>query len=307
MKIKILATLVFVILIALLVKVFILSDQQPKSALSEKEAIETILMQYPELAVYQTINLPPSSIESTQSADGWYVGFIRRGSGVLGILDAKCYFVNSTKTITSIGAYTQGNSDAVENINLETCESVSGVPPITPVPPDTDTGLTLGELGRFKTISITPLSVEEDSRCPIDVTCIQAGTVRLKIQVAGSAGTSTSIVKLDQEFTTQGMNITLADVTPQKNSKINTEETDYRFTFTVTEQDVPVVSEPVGTCYRGGCSSQLCSDRPDIISTCEFREEYACYQTAVCERQTSGQCGWTQTPELRACLTPQAI
>ena len=307
MKIKILATVVSVALIVLLVYAFISPDPQPTSIRSEKDAIETILVQYPELAVYQTTNLPPSSIESTQSAGGWYVGFIRRGSGVQGILDAKCYFVNSNKTITSIGAYTQGNSDVVENIDLETCKSVAGVPPIDPILPDIDTGLKLGESGRFKTISITPLSVEEDSRCPSDVTCIQAGTVRLKIQVVGSAGTATSIVKLGQEFTTQGMNITLTDVIPAKNSKINTEETDYRFTLMVTEQDVPVVTTPVGACYRGGCSSQICSDQQDMVSTCEYREEYACYQSAVCERQTSGQCGWTQTPELRACLTPQAL
>ena len=307
MKIKILATLVLVILIVLLVKMFIFSEPQPIIALREKEAIDTILIQYPELALYQTTNLPPSSIESTQSADGWYVGFIQRGSGVPGILNAKCYYVQSNKTITPIGEYVQGTSGAMENINLETCMPSAEIPPIAPVPLDTSTGLRLGELGRFKTISITPLSVEEDSRCPSDVTCIQAGTVRLQIQVVGTAGTSTSIVKLGQAFTTQGMNIILTDVTPIKNSKINIKETEYRFTFTVTKLDVPVVTTPVGTCYIGGCSSQICSDKPDMVSTCEFKEEYACYQTAVCERQTSGQCGWTQTPELRACLTPQAI
>jgi hypothetical protein len=39
-----------------------------------------------------------------------------------------------------------------------------------------------------------------------------------------------------------------------------------------------------------------------VISTCEWRDEYACYQTATCERQPDGQCGWTSTPELDACL-----
>jgi eight-cysteine-cluster-containing protein len=56
------------------------------------------------------------------------------------------------------------------------------------------------------------------------------------------------------------------------------------------------------TCYVGGCSGQICSDREGVISTCEWREEYACYQTATCERQFDGQCGWTPTPELDACL-----
>jgi eight-cysteine-cluster-containing protein len=57
-----------------------------------------------------------------------------------------------------------------------------------------------------------------------------------------------------------------------------------------------------GTCFIGGCSSQICSDQEDVVSTCEWREEYACYKTATCERQVDGRCGWTQTPELLTCL-----
>jgi hypothetical protein len=57
-----------------------------------------------------------------------------------------------------------------------------------------------------------------------------------------------------------------------------------------------------GECFVGGCSNQLCTDQPGAASTCEWREEYACYQTATCERQGDGQCGWTRTPELEKCL-----
>jgi len=38
------------------------------------------------------------------------------------------------------------------------------------------------------------------------------------------------------------------------------------------------------------------------MTTCEFRPEHACYREAVCERQPNGECGFTDTPELRACL-----
>lgn len=55
-------------------------------------------------------------------------------------------------------------------------------------------------------------------------------------------------------------------------------------------------------CFVGGCSGQICSENEGVISTCEFRPEYACYQTATCERQAGGECGWTETPELDACL-----
>ena len=54
-------------------------------------------------------------------------------------------------------------------------------------------------------------------------------------------------------------------------------------------------------CKRTGCSGQICADQ-DMISTCEYRPEYACYQSATCERQPDGKCGWTPTAELTSCL-----
>lgn len=62
--------------------------------------------------------------------------------------------------------------------------------------------------------------------------------------------------------------------------------------------------QPAKRCYVGGCSGQLCTDAPGAISTCEWREEYACYQEpfARCEQQQDGECGWTPTEELRECL-----
>ena len=71
-------------------------------------------------------------------------------------------------------------------------------------------------------------------------------------------------------------------------------------------EDVPLIGPDDRPCFVGGCSGQLCTDRDDIASTCEWREEYACYRTATCERQDDGACGWTETPVLRACLGPAA-
>jgi hypothetical protein len=56
-----------------------------------------------------------------------------------------------------------------------------------------------------------------------------------------------------------------------------------------------------GECKPSGCSGIVCSDQ-DIVTTCEFKPEYACYRDATCTRQEDGQCGWTPTPELDACL-----
>jgi hypothetical protein len=68
----------------------------------------------------------------------------------------------------------------------------------------------------------------------------------------------------------------------------------------------PAPTKPVAGagCVIGGCSSQLCVDagKGDVATTCEWTEAYACYQTAQCEKQATGQCGWTETKELNQCL-----
>lgn len=65
----------------------------------------------------------------------------------------------------------------------------------------------------------------------------------------------------------------------------------------------PVTPPPVSVsqCRPTGCSGQICADQ-DMVSTCEYRPEYVCYKNARCERQSNGQCGWTQTAELSSCL-----
>ena len=61
-----------------------------------------------------------------------------------------------------------------------------------------------------------------------------------------------------------------------------------------------IVSEPKA-CKPTGCGGQVCSDE-DVITTCEYLPQYSCYKNAVCERQATNECGWTETPELKACL-----
>ena len=57
-----------------------------------------------------------------------------------------------------------------------------------------------------------------------------------------------------------------------------------------------------GSCFIGGCAAELCSDHAGMVSPCIWRDAYVCFRDATCERQASGACGWTATPELTACL-----
>ncbi len=82
-------------------------------------------------------------------------------------------------------------------------------------------------------------------------------------------------------------------------------------TLFVEEIPEPVVPPSVGLglpaqgCAVAGCSGQLCVPAAladSIVSTCEYRAEYACFRDALCEQQANGQCGWTETPALSQCL-----
>ncbi|HVJ92368.1 MAG TPA: hypothetical protein VM580_21355 [Labilithrix sp.] len=68
------------------------------------------------------------------------------------------------------------------------------------------------------------------------------------------------------------------------------------------QNDEPVcVPQSKPECKRTGCSGHVCADH-DVVTTCIYKPEYACYQEATCERQADGQCGFTQTDELTSCL-----
>ena len=83
---------------------------------------------------------------------------------------------------------------------------------------------------------ITPLEVVEDSRCPADVQCIQAGTVRLPVKLQSASGDSESIVTLNTPITTEAEEITLMQVTPNPVAGTQFLPSDYRFTFWVKKR-----------------------------------------------------------------------
>ena len=70
-----------------------------------------------------------------------------------------------------------------------------------------------------------------------------------------------------------------------------------------TAEATSTLNTPISTasCRVSGCSGEICAEG-NLVSTCIYKAEYACYKTATCERQSTGTCGWTNTPELLACV-----
>ena len=130
-----------------------------------------------------------------------------------------------------------------------------------------------------------------DSRCPTGVQCIWAGEISGTFMVSGGKLLGNKEIFLGTE---RNKNLVLGDYTfTLQNANLNALIISVSYSKTISG----------GPCYIGGCSSQICSDQKDMMSTCEYSEKYACYKTTKCERQESGQCGWTPTPTLSSCLS----
>ncbi len=190
--------------------------------------------------------------------------------------------------------------DENNNISTTTVQTISTTT-ITTKPTTQKTGVHFGEVFVQNGISVKPIELISDSRCAGGLTCVWAGTVSVKVEIVEAGEKKTEIVELNSPIKLKNYVLSLAKVAPypQKDGKIAL--ANYVFDFAISK-DVPLPSGTKDQCFVGGCSGQICSDQKDVISNCMWTESYACYATAKCERQQNGQCGWTETSELKMCL-----
>ncbi|MFZ2886730.1 MAG: hypothetical protein WA021_02820, partial [Minisyncoccia bacterium] len=95
----------------------------------------------------------------------------------------------------------------------------------------------LNEAKRIAEVSIMPVEVVEDSRCPQDVQCIQAGTVRVRASVTarGDAEAQDVMFELGVPMTLGLDQVTLVSVEPAPKANAQIAPSDYVFTFTVVK------------------------------------------------------------------------
>ncbi|MBU2330043.1 hypothetical protein KKG57_01095, partial [Patescibacteria group bacterium] len=94
----------------------------------------------------------------------------------------------------------------------------------------------LNEVVEAWSVTVQPLEVIEDSRCPTDVQCIQAGTVLVQVKLTDGLGESTAEFTLGTTITTEVFSVTLTDVSPAKVSTDSLTDADYRFTFSIEKR-----------------------------------------------------------------------
>ena len=94
----------------------------------------------------------------------------------------------------------------------------------------------IGEGGSALSVTVVPQEVLEDSRCPSDVQCIQAGTVRLRTLLTSGLGEGRQIFILGEPITTETEEITLKRVAPERQAGVEIKPDEYRFIFEVKKR-----------------------------------------------------------------------
>ncbi len=84
-------------------------------------------------------------------------------------------------------------------------------------------------------VTITPLEVLDDSRCPTDVQCIWAGTVKVRATVTTPGSTGEETMEIGHPVEKDGYTITFTELTPAPHSGETIPSSSYRFVFTVTK------------------------------------------------------------------------
>ncbi len=102
--------------------------------------------------------------------------------------------------------------------------------------------LAFGERGSLDGVVLTPILIEEDSRCPVGVNCIQAGVVRVRTVVEGASGAQEHVFVIGEPFAIDGKAITLLEVSPYPLPDMGMILKEYRFKFGLEDRALSYVN-----------------------------------------------------------------
>lgn len=89
----------------------------------------------------------------------------------------------------------------------------------------------LGQVATVDDIRVRPLSVVEDSRCPINVVCVWAGRIIVRTEIRAGGRRETRDLELGKALPIAGGVVTLSSVEPSKVAGAEPSPRAYRFTF----------------------------------------------------------------------------
>ncbi len=136
------------------------------------------------------------------------------GSSV-GRVGPKCEFDECPKVATQtnvIGTTTQNTNIVIPNISKTT---------------------KLNKKITISGVSITPIELISDSRCPVDVQCVWAGTVYVKVKIEFGASIQESRIGLGNSVRFLNTGVELKNVFPQPYAGVSIKPENYYFEFNI--------------------------------------------------------------------------
>jgi len=93
-----------------------------------------------------------------------------------------------------------------------------------------------GQTGELNGVEITVNSIGADSRCPVDVKCVWAGTLVVSVTLTDSARAEIRNLILNKPpYVFNGHQISIIAVTPERESTKDVKQDEYRITFRVVK------------------------------------------------------------------------
>ncbi|MDB5244181.1 MAG: hypothetical protein JWN18_51 [Parcubacteria group bacterium] len=146
------------------------------------------------------------------------------------------WFMTTRSSNTSDTLGTPDNSGQADQVtkNGQSVTTKTTTTTATSSPADVTGQIEIGmnQTGGAFGVTITPDQVVEDSRCPTDVKCIQAGTVRVHVLFNG---VTSQTIAIGDRITLGGEAVTLLQVKPAKVSTVTLKNSDYRFVFKIEQ------------------------------------------------------------------------
>ncbi|RPF70486.1 hypothetical protein [Aurantiacibacter spongiae] len=109
----------------------------------------------------------------------------------------------------------------------------------------------IGDVADLGAVSVTPLEVIEDSRCPVDAQCIQAGTVRVRTRVERGSAEQTIELEPGKPVPAMSGMLVMTAVQPGRMADETIDPAAYRFTFQWTPH---LLDDPIRTNSPGAAT-----------------------------------------------------
>lgn len=116
-------------------------------------------------------------------------------------------------------------------LSLSACAIIPDTPRVGQEAASQGTPVGLGKAVWAGDVILTPQAVKEDSRCPVDATCVWAGKLTVTTRITATHWAQTAQITLGEPYEVMGRTFLLASATPGKRSEKTIPSGEYRFVY----------------------------------------------------------------------------